>query len=44
MEGGGLYPHIDMESYIAMEDKFYDFDLVESHKEQVTTSCNSEVL
>ena len=44
MEGGGLYPHIEIEPDIAMEDKFYDFDPVQSDKEQLTTCCNSEVL
>lgn len=42
MEGGGLYPHIEIEPDIAMEDKFYDFDPVQSDKEQLTTCCNSE--
>lgn len=42
MEGGSLYPRVEIEPDIAMEDKFYDFDPVQSDKEQLTTSCNSE--
>ena len=44
MEGGGFYPCIEIEPDIAMEDHFYDFDPVQSEKEQETTSRHSKVL
>lgn len=40
MEGGGFYPRIEINPDMAMEDKFYDFDIFQSDLEQETASCH----